>query len=391
MIKRIILLVIILLSITGCWDNKDITKQTLVVGMGIDKGQDKEYKVTLQLVKPSALQQNGKDKSEKPYLVISAEGDTIFEAIREHLKKTGRKAYFSHNRVIVICEDIAKKELSPLLDFIDRDPETRLSHQVLISKDMCAEDVLKLESDLEPLPAIEISQIMDNSETTSKLISATIFDILSRTGNKGFNSVIGVIQPNNNKVPSTIKELIDTKIQGGAVFKEDKLIAWLGPIETRALQFISGFNGDINSGLLIEPYPGDPKKRVSIELISLSTDLETKLIGEDLKLFINTKSKGVLAEQESGENLNTEENLLLLEQISEEKIKSELENIINIAQKEIKTDFLGISEQILRQEPKYWKKIESEWDEIFTKMDVTINVDFEINKTGLTSSPIISK
>lgn len=392
MIKKILLLALMLILTTGCWDNRDITKQSIVIGVGIDKGKDKTYEVTLQIVKPSILSpSNGSQPVSDPYWVFSAEGDTIFHAIRNQLSTISRKAFFSHNQIVIISEEVAKEELASLLDLMERDTETRLTYKVLVSKDIKPKKLLNLKSDLEALPAIHISQIMDNSKTTNMLISSTIFDILSRTEAEGYNSVIGVIQPIDNKTTEDVKTLKDIKVEGSAIFKGDKLKGWLGPIETRGLQFISGINKEVEEGLLIENLPHDPSKKASVEIIRLNNDIKIKMIDKELKIFVQTKGTGVLSEQQGGINLSTKENLIILEKVTEEMIKTEMQNTINVAQKKYKCDFIGFSTHVMKQHPQYWKEVKEIWDEVFVKTDVNIDVNFEINRTGLSDKQILSK
>lgn len=41
-------IILFLLSLTGCWDRKEINDLAFVIATGVDKGKDDEYKVSVQ-------------------------------------------------------------------------------------------------------------------------------------------------------------------------------------------------------------------------------------------------------------------------------------------------------------------------------------------------------
>lgn len=393
MIKKIVVLTLIstILS-TGCWDNKDITEQSMVTAIGIDKGEKAKYKITLQFVKPSVIRtEEGGISPKDSYWTFTTEGNTIFQAIRQQLKTDSRIPFFSHTQIIILSEDIAKEGISKTIDLMERDSEIRLNLKVLISKDISPEKLLNLKSNLESVPSLHISQIMENNQTTNKLLSITIFDILGSVTKSGYNSAIGAIVPHRNSDSNNVKSIKDIKVEGSAIFKDDTLLGWLSPTETRALKYISGITEPISEAIIVVSNPVDPKVKASIEVLKIKTSIESKETNGNIKLFIKSSGEGNLAEQENGENLNNKDNLIILEKATEKKIKSEIENILNIAQNDLKSDFLSIASYVRRQNPKYWKIVEDNWNHLFCEIDYEINVDFEINKSGLTNKPILEK
>ena len=51
---------------------------------------------------------------------------TIIEAFRNATKEAGQKLYVSYNKVIIICESIAKAGIGKYIEFLFRDPECRI-------------------------------------------------------------------------------------------------------------------------------------------------------------------------------------------------------------------------------------------------------------------------
>jgi len=90
------------LTLSGCWDIKDINHRALPILMGI-KQIDQDYKVFLLV--PQAGQNN------MNLNVISEAGDTINEALDDINKNTERKVDLLHLKVIVFERSFAEKGL----------------------------------------------------------------------------------------------------------------------------------------------------------------------------------------------------------------------------------------------------------------------------------------
>ncbi|WP_212591191.1 Ger(x)C family spore germination C-terminal domain-containing protein, partial [Priestia megaterium] len=79
-----------------------------------------------------------------------------------------------------------------------------------------------------------------------------------------------------------------------------------------------------------------------------------------------------------------------IEQSVRKEIKKELKMAIERAQKD-KTDFLGFGEVIHSSRPKEWKKIKSEWNDVyFPKSKVDITVESYVRRAGLRNKSFLS-
>lgn len=110
----IILLVFITPLLSGCWNSRELNELSITSGLGIDK-VDGKYVFTTQIINPSEV---AKERAPKRTVVttLAEKGDTLFEAWRKMTKKSATKMYFSHVRVLIIGEDLAKEGVSKILD-----------------------------------------------------------------------------------------------------------------------------------------------------------------------------------------------------------------------------------------------------------------------------------
>lgn len=111
--------------LAGCWDRNELNEISLVVGLGLDKVDDK-YKVSVQLVNPSRVAPKaGVSSNASPVVTFEESGKTLPEALRRMEVQVPRKLYFAHLRMIVLGEELAKSGISKPLDFISRNPQMR--------------------------------------------------------------------------------------------------------------------------------------------------------------------------------------------------------------------------------------------------------------------------
>lgn len=118
----------LLLITTGCWNAREIDELAFVLGIALDKTGNGGVKITVQMAKPSTFSKSptGGGKEGKPFWVASSEGKTFFEAIRNMATFTSRRIFWSHNKIIIISEKLARSDISEILDFFCRNPELRL-------------------------------------------------------------------------------------------------------------------------------------------------------------------------------------------------------------------------------------------------------------------------
>ena len=124
------------LFITSCWDYREIDKLAVVAGVAVDKGTTGQYEVTAEIVQISG----GKDTKTMSN-TITMEGRTMFDAVRNGISLSGKKLYWSHTKVIILSKEIASEGVMKVIDWFNRDAETRPDFHVLISEGASAKEI----------------------------------------------------------------------------------------------------------------------------------------------------------------------------------------------------------------------------------------------------------
>lgn len=389
----LLLFVVLLLFVTGCWNRRELNDLAIAVAYGIDKAGN-QYRVSVQVVDPGEVAAKKGGGTRTPVTMYEATGDTIFEALRRMTTVSPRKIYLAHLRMLVIHEAVAKEGIGQVLDFMSRDHELRTDYFVVVAKGTSAANTLKISTHLESIPANQMFSSLKTSEkawapTAAITLDKLIADIVSEgkhpvvtglriKGEQG----IGESKKNVEEIASPAQ----LQYSGLAVFKKDKLIGWLNEVESKGYNFI---NDNVKSTVGIVDCPEGGK--ASLEVIRSKTKVKGKLENGKPRIDANIRIEANVGEVQCYMDLTKIKTMDELEKIGGEKVQTFVEETIRKVQNEYKVDIFGFGEVFHRSEPKYWKKVKNEWDQIFVNLPVHVNVDVKIRRLGTVSNSFLEE
>jgi hypothetical protein len=91
---------------TGCWDRVEIENRAFVVAIGIDKGEEKNYAVTLSV----PVYEKDENENEKNAELKTAEGENISDALKIIADKNEKQIYYGQTNLIIFGEEIFHNE-----------------------------------------------------------------------------------------------------------------------------------------------------------------------------------------------------------------------------------------------------------------------------------------
>ena len=100
--------------LTGCWNYQELNEYAIVTGMAVDI-KDNKYEVSFLIANGNKSEQEQTKTS-----LISGEGETIYNAIKDISLSSPKELYVSHLSVVIISEEVASKGISNLLDYLLR-------------------------------------------------------------------------------------------------------------------------------------------------------------------------------------------------------------------------------------------------------------------------------
>lgn len=376
-----IIIICLLLLITGCHNYNELDDLSICTAIAIDLEDDK-YKVTYAIANSKKSNVSSKE-GEAQTVLYSGSGNSIDEAINEISLISPKVLYIGHLSIVVISDDVAKKGVSNILDYLLRNQESRKKFNIVLTQDSKAEDVLTILSPLETFPSRNILSNLSSSKQIQSLSLLVDFNMfISSILEEGFSpflssvSVIGDIEE-GSKLESLEKTTTDThlKVNTIGLFKDNKLVTFSDKDETLGIGFLHNY---VNKALITLPCQDN---YLNFDIDDSKTKMDIKY-DDNITIDINISTRASINEVNCDIDLKNKQILNDYQNMAREKITDVINKSIKLAQKN-KTDIFGFGTRIYKKNPKKWKEIKDKWDdELFPNLNYNLKVDFEIIGTG---------
>ncbi|MBY0007777.1 Ger(x)C family spore germination protein [Priestia aryabhattai] len=395
----LLLIATMTLFLTSCWSKKELTDLAIVAALGIDKTKDGRYHITLQIINPGnvagGMQGGGGGTQSPPITIYSASGDNLVEASRRASGRISRRLYYAHTNLVVVGEKLAKEEgLNTLIDGLDRDPEFRNTSTIVIANHSSAADIVKTLTPVDKIPANKILKTLEFTQRKwGENLKTSLQEVMKSLESSGRGTVVSGFRLVGNpqeaqKLDNLQESAPEATLQasGIAVLKEGKLVDWLygkpalGTVWL--LDKVQGTDVDID-------WEGK-KQAIAYQTVRQKTIVTGQVKNGQPHISVHTRVEGDIGDMEVPVDITNPEIITKMEQSVRQKIKKDLKMAIRRAQKN-RTDILGFGEVIHRTRPNQFKKLESEWNDVyFPKIDVDITVEAYIRRAGLRNKSFLS-
>ncbi|RCW42276.1 Ger(x)C family spore germination protein [Paenibacillus prosopidis] len=369
----LIFLSAILLMLPGCWNKEELDESGFVMALAIDQGKGGELELTTQMYRPTAGEKGGGGGSpgQTANLLIKTKDDSIFEAVRDIPIHLGRKAKFSHMRIIVIGEKLARAtDVGRLIDLFYRDHEPRHTISIMIAKG-------RADKILENTPAIEQTigqQLLLTKvvayKNAAKSMDTTLLKLALMMNSPHGDTAITYVYEDK-------KEKNVLNAAGLALLKKGKMKSILPSKKVEGLIML---RNEFKSGVVEVPCPGKKLETESVEVLNLGTKMKPKLVGDKVKVQVKTKVDAAIGEMRCTEIKTRKDEAEFTHKV-EEQIKKQMLETISILQKN-KMDVIEIGNKIASSNPKKWEKMKDTWDKQFAELPFDIQVKVKILTTG---------
>ncbi|MEK4523467.1 Ger(x)C family spore germination protein [Psychrobacillus sp. FSL W7-1493] len=384
--------------ISGCWSQKELNEIAIISAMAIDKNEEGKYVKTIQLINPGnvagGLQGGGSGQS-PTVTVYTAMGDSVLEAHFHATTKISRRLYHAHANLIVIGEELAREEgITDILDAFERDPEIRMTSRVVIAHQTKAGDLLKSLTAIDKIPAEKVNGTLQNTESVrGESMKVTLQDVITTLTSAGKETIIsgfslkGDIQQ-GKKMENIQQSEQDTNLEsdGLAIFKEGKLVDWYQGEMSRGVVWI--LNKIQQTDVTLD-WKGQDNTLV-YNVVRQKTKVSANTTNDLPVITVNVRAEGDIREVRSQINLSDPYEILDIEKELEKEIKKQLEKTIAKTQ-ENRSDIFGFGEVVRRSNPKKWKKMNDDWNDIyFPNLEVNVKVEVFIRRSGNRTNSYLS-
>ncbi|MBW7571403.1 Ger(x)C family spore germination protein [Caproiciproducens faecalis] len=368
----VLLLIVSMFFLNGCWNYREIETLAMVSGFAIDKGTDgHKYHLTFEFLDLTSENMGSK--------LLETDGDTVFDAVRNAISKSQKKLMFSDCKIILISKELASEGIAPLLDFVTRDTEPRITLHPMISEEKTAGEILQQKPLTDHLICLELNQILDqNTANLAEAPKIRLYQANNLLEGQGSSLFLPSIKIAKQKAASTLE------LAGTAVFKQDKLVGFLDRNQSKDLLFIKN---QIKGGLLLVS-PDASGQKITLEIKESKTEIKPVFVNQLVTIQINIKTACALAEDETSKSYDTLEGLKKVEERANKMLESDITGTIQTVQTKYDSDIFGFGSLVYQSDPQYWEKEKPKWGELFPTLKVSVTADVKILNTAVAKSTI---
>jgi Ger(x)C family germination protein len=369
-----ILLLVVSLVLTSCWDRTEVNDIAIVIAFAMDKGKNGEYLLSVQV--PLVSQMGGSNSGgggggtsgDKMYYVDSAEGKTLWEASSIIQSRMSRNLYYAHHRVIVIGEDLAKDGLEQTMDVIARFPENRLTAYLVMAKGKGI-DLLQAQPQFERFSGEAMRELIKMQSIPVRV--KDIAQILNTPGSDPFLPYVAAVDTHPK---GRAKEI---QVLGIAQFRKDKLVGIFPPDVSQGIRwFQRNFAGYSTHFFTAK------NQKVSIEIDKGKAVINPVLKSDHVHFEILIQANATVVENMTMADLSHKSNLNALEEKLRENIKQSVEQVLTRIQKQ-QADTIGLGLVVARKYPRDWKRTyRANWYEQLKKATFHVQVSAQITNIG---------
>ncbi|MEA4925296.1 MAG: Ger(x)C family spore germination protein [Syntrophomonadaceae bacterium] len=382
-----ILNLIIIMTSTGCdgvINHKNIDEILFARVIAVDKSDTDSgnVKITAAYQVPAGGEADDSSSKKTQSAVISSEGRTVFDAVKNVNSFSDRKIFLGQVDYILFSEEVAADGLLQYMDFFARYYEVNLNTDIFIVKGTTAQAILDAAGKSEYFISKYLKNLLGNSQYLSISGAMKLKDIVRTLDKSYLSPYIPVIRL---KESSDQEKEHDIEMDGYAIFDGEKLAGYLTGKEARGLNWVTD---RIISGTII--VQGNDGKDIALEIHSSKTKVKPVFENGELMITISVDMSSNISEQTSPEDIYNQQTLEYLKSQQEQTIRQEIAKAMAFAQ-ERRADVFGIGDIVYHQDPIKWQNLQSNWLETFANLAVNVEVISEIKRTFIIKQPTRSE
>ncbi|GAE89337.1 Ger(x)C family spore germination protein [Acetivibrio straminisolvens] len=406
---------IMCLSMTGCFDKREVDDLVNPIAIGFDKGQGRSIKMTLQIAIPTKVAGGGEGggggggKESVSYTTVEA--PSIYSGLNMINSYVSKQLNMSQIKVLVFSEELAREGVEKYINALMRGREFRPNSYVLVARGSgnAAERYLRaVEPELESNPAKYYEMVLSAYSYTGFSANTSLMNFYKNMVNEASQPLavladISKFEKSDdiNTDNSTYREkgrdlplegdfkagdmpkvgTTKSEIMGLAVFNGSKMVGEFDGEETQ-LQLM--LEGDFGYSYVTIP---DPLVEDYVVLLNIKQNRNPNRSVEIVNGKPNIKVKVFLEADilsiQSGINYESLEMVNILETYAEDFFKKGITRMLEKTARELKTDTAGFGKEMKGKFLTWDEWIDFNWIEKYPDSKFEINVDLKIRRPGL--------
>ncbi|GIO04698.1 hypothetical protein J31TS6_07260 [Brevibacillus reuszeri] len=369
-----------MLLVTGCWDRRELEERTSVLAIAIDRAETnrEHYQLTVQIpipIKIAGSSGKGGGSNSDAVKIMSVTGRTVSDAANNLQMRLNQRLFLGHTRVLAISEDIAKQGIQDIMDNFRREPQIRRLMWPIIVKGK-ASTLLEIKPELAQIPVVFLMDLVENGSKMGTIPDQTLGDYFNQTSNK-------TIEPFMNLVEASKK---DVSWKGIGVFRGHKMIGQLDREQTWSMLQL---RNEKKGGDVIIPLPNTKdgyvtfrphfvKKRLHIDKAKANTGGSSS----SLVATYHCELQGDIVELTENMKVSPEKFILQMQALIKKEMESRAKKMLQPLQKQYNSDILklGLTLRALHYRD-YWET--HNWKEDFKDFPIRVIYTIKLRRLGM--------
>jgi spore germination protein KC len=351
----IISVLLLLITLSGCWDSADITNGDYISGIGIDY-QDGEYTVYTQSINFAniARKESGKEHEDIPIWLRIGKGKTIFMALDDLYRTAQLRIFFNQTSAIVLCENILNKNIEEVFEPFLRSRDISYNTYIFATNS----SIEKLFTTNPPLNVSQTLTVLHSPNVTYRQASyirpIPLHTFLAQNSVASKNILLPSITVTDENSKEDIEKNPLLTINGAYIMEKNKLKGWLSLNSLKGVRWLE--KGNFRSPILVN-ISNSPAAVISAEKKEISIK---PIIDQGRTLYnIEIEVQGTIAE--------------LLQDIDPALIKKEAEDVITGEIKQTFTQGLDLQADIFKLGNVLYRKKPDIWHNIYDQIDFPLD------------------
>jgi spore germination protein KC len=367
-----ILVCIVSLLLSGCWDNKEVQDINYITAMGVDYKDDK-YIIYVQMLDFATIakQESSKPTEKAPIWVGRGTGTTLTEALIDLYTSSQQRVSWGHVTALVLSESVLKpKQLSQVFDLTNRSQEIRYTKWIYGTKDKM-EDLFSVSPffQLSPLHSL-LHEPRESYIQFSFIRPIQFVNFIRLYREKAATVVLPSLHISNQNWSENLKQHPILEVNGGFLIKNKEMMGWLKRSDLLGIRWLASpqthaaivvqTNGEAIGSIRLE------KPQSSIEVIRRPNDASYRIKLNVIGTVQNMYKKVGIKE---------------MKRLTEDTLRKEMQNTFHKAAL-IHADPYDLCLQLYRTDPKLWKKLAKEKKDIYDETALEFDIDVNIRYWG---------
>ena len=360
---------ILLTSLTGCWDYVSLKDITIVAGLGIDWIEEKdEFILTAEIVS-MPMDKNETMKTR----MVEAKGDTFLNTFQTMIAKVSGEVYLNQCQIIIIGEEAAKHRLQHIIETVLRTQRFEEIVEILVAKELKASDVFQVKSLDGIILSLGIKELFESSSqplSSLRIINFQTSNMLKTNTKSPVLRTISVVKQGKEKL---------AQASGVAFFKEGKLAGYLDAEETNYFLLAANLT---SQGTLKNTVKLNAAKYATARVAKNKASTRVKIKDDGIDAVIKIHTTVTANElKDVNYNLDTIHDINKLETDFKQDLINGILHVVNKVKNEHGSDILGFGKLIENQDPRKWKSVKEDWEDVLKDIDVTVDARVTLHDT----------